>query len=116
MNINKNINTNTNMNMNMNINININININTNININKNLQLELFFADDQVILAKSEDELQRSVCDLQNRTKDFNVEIYTVKTKVMVFQAKVPIRSKIHIYNKVTKQVNCFKYLGYCVT
>jgi len=51
----------------------------------------------------------------QNTAKDF-IEMSTVKTKIMTFQAKEPICIKIYIYNKVTEQVNSFKYLGHYTT
>jgi len=59
--------------------------------------------------------LQHSIYDLQNTAKDFDMEISTVKTEIMAFHGKDPIHSEICIYNKVTEQVNCFKFLGYYI-
>jgi len=42
-----------------------------------------------------------------------NVKISIVKTKIMAFQLKYPIRSKISVYSHITEQVKCFKYLGF---
>jgi hypothetical protein len=50
---------------------------------------------------------------LQNVAKDCNMEISTEKTKIMAFQGKYPIQSKIYIYNKIMEQVNYFKYTRY---
>jgi hypothetical protein len=43
------------------------------------------------------------------------MEISSEKTKLMAFQEKYLNHSKIYIYNKITEQVSCFKYLGYYV-
>jgi hypothetical protein len=57
------------------------------VTINRNLKLNtLFFAYGQVILADSEDEFQYSVCNLQNKAKDCNMEISAVKTKIIASQ------------------------------
>jgi hypothetical protein len=83
-------------------------------NNHRNVDLDtLLFADNQIIQANSEDELQHPLHNLQNTAKEFNKEIATIKTKIMAFQGKDPIHSKICIYDKVTEQGNCFKYLGY---
>jgi len=53
-------------------------------------------------------------CNVQYTTsktaKNFNVDISTVKTKIM---GKVSICSTICIYMKVTEQAKCSKHLGY---
>jgi hypothetical protein len=67
-------------------------------------------------LTNTEDELQLSVYDLQNIAKYFNVQTSTKKTKIMAFEGKYPIRRKIFMYNKITENVSCFKYLEPCVT
>jgi hypothetical protein len=73
----------------------------------------LLFADDQVIIATSEDDLQRAVYSLQNIASNFGMEISTDKAKVMVLLGKEPIRSKIYIENTLIERVNSFNYLGY---
>lgn len=81
------------------------------ITINRHLKLDtLFSTDNHFILANSEDKLQCSEDNLQNKTHDFNIEICIVKSKRIAFQRKDAILSKICIYNKVIKKVNCFKY------
>ena len=72
----------------------------------------LMFADDTVIIQESEDKLQMAIHKLQSVSKDFNMVISGQKSKVMAFQGKWPLRSKIVIDNVIMEQVNNFKYLG----
>jgi hypothetical protein len=52
-----------------------------------NLYLKkLHFADDQVIIQDSEDELQKSDYVLSQMCKDCNLKISTDKTKIMAFK------------------------------
>jgi hypothetical protein len=73
----------------------------------------MLFADDQVLLAKYEDDLQYSVHNLNTITSEVSMEINAEKTRVMAFRRMEPIRSKICINNKILKQQNTFNYLGY---
>jgi hypothetical protein len=57
----------------------------------------MLFADDQVLLAKSEDDLQYSVHNLNKVASEFSVDINTDTTRVLAFRLMVPIRSKICI-------------------
>jgi hypothetical protein len=59
----------------------------------------LLFADDQVLVAESEDDLQRSVCSLHRKAKEYDMEILLDKTKIMAFVRKDHKRSKICIEN-----------------
>jgi hypothetical protein len=69
-----------------------------NIPINRNVNIDtMLFADDQVLLAKYEDDLQYSVHNLNNIASEFSMEINAEKTRVMVFRGMEPIRSKICI-------------------
>ena len=53
----------------------------------RNLSLNtLLFADDQVIIPDSEDKLHKSVCILNQMSKDYNLKISTDKTKIMAFK------------------------------
>jgi hypothetical protein len=72
----------------------------------------MLFADDQVLLAKSEDDLQYSVDNLNKKASEFSMEINTEKSRVMAFRVMEPIRSKICINNKTLKRQNTFSYLG----
>jgi hypothetical protein len=67
---------------------------------------ETLFADDQVLLAKSEDDLQYSVHNLNKIASEVSMEINAQKTRVMAFRGMEPIRSKICINNKILKQQN----------
>jgi hypothetical protein len=45
--------------------------------INRNMILDaLLFADDQVLIASSEEELQRAIYNLQKTVSDFDINIY----------------------------------------
>jgi hypothetical protein len=76
----------------------------------------MLFADDQVLLAKSEDDLQDSVHNLNKIASEFSMEINPEKTRDMAFRGMEPIRSKICIDNKILKQQNTFNYLGYNIS
>jgi hypothetical protein len=83
------------------------------INIQNNAKLNtILFADDQVIIANSEDNLQRGVFTLNNTLNRFGMTISCKKSKVMVFIGQEPVRCKITINDKIFEQVNGFKYLG----
>ena len=65
----------------------------------------LLFADDQIIIATSEDDLQHAAYNLQQVVSDFGFQISTDKTKVMAFKGKYPIPSKICIRNTLIEHV-----------
>jgi hypothetical protein len=68
------------------------------ISINRSMILDtLLFADDQVLIASSEDELQRAIYNLQKKVSDFDMSISIEKTKITAFSGKDPVRSKICI-------------------
>ncbi|KAJ4433821.1 hypothetical protein ANN_16133 [Periplaneta americana] len=72
--------------------------------------------DDLVLLALSEDDLQRSIYNLQQVAATYNMEISTDKTKIMAFCGKYPIQSKICLDNKILERCNSFPYLGYNIS
>jgi hypothetical protein len=76
----------------------------------------MLFADDQVLLAKSEDDLQYSVRNLNKMASEFSMEINAEKTRVMAFRGMEPIRNKICINNNTLKQQNTFNYFGYNIS
>ena len=79
----------------------------------RNLYLNtLLFADDQVIKQDSEDKLQKSVYILNQMSKDYNLKMSTDKTKIMAFQGKHLVRSKIETEGSILEQVKQFNYLG----
>jgi hypothetical protein len=71
----------------------------------------LLFADDQIVLADSEENLQRAVFSLNNTANEYNL-IYTEKTKVIGFKGVEHLRARIEISNNIFEQVTCFNYLG----
>lgn len=72
----------------------------------------VLFADDQVIVAENENDLQRSVYSLEKVMAKYDMTISSKKTKTIAFKGKDPIRSKIVINGKIVEQVNTFRYLG----
>jgi hypothetical protein len=72
----------------------------------------ILFADDQVIIANSEDNLQRGVFTLNSTLKRFGMTISCKKSKVMAFIGQEPVRCKITINDKIFEEVNECKYLG----
>lgn len=69
------------------------------------------YADDAILVADSEDNLQRLLYRFHLTAKIFNMTISTEKTKSMVI-AKEPIRCKLEIERAMIEQVMEFKYLG----
>jgi hypothetical protein len=79
----------------------------------KNKQLlTLFFADDQVIISKTEDNLQKAAHKLNQIITEYGLTVSVQKTKSLAFKERDPIRSRIVIDNKIIEEVNSFNYLG----
>ena len=72
----------------------------------------LLFADDQVIIADTEDNLQKSVHKLNQILTEYGLTIFVQKTKLMAFKGRDSVRTKIVIDNKIIEQVKMFNYLG----
>ena len=72
----------------------------------------LLFADGQLIISDTEDNLQRAVYLVYNISKEDNLEIATKKTKVFGFVGTDYFRTKIIINDETPEQVNQFTYLG----
>lgn len=81
---------------------------------NKNVNV-LCYADDTVLIADSEDSLQRLLYKFAQTCDKCNLKISTKKTKVLTV-SKEPIRCKLQLYDKVVEQVNHFQYLGVMIT
>ena len=64
------------------------------------------------LLYKTEDKLQKSVCILNQISKDCNLKISTDKTKIMAFKGKHLVRSKIEIDGSILEQVKQFTCFG----
>lgn len=73
------------------------------------------YADDAVLIADSEENLQRLLHSFNTQAKELNMVINTEKTKCLV-TSKEPIRCKLEIDSKIIEQVNHFKYLGAEIT
>lgn len=72
----------------------------------------MLFADDQILLQESENELQKSIHLLQQIARGYNMQISIPKTKTMAFKGKYPVRIKILIDGQTIEQVEHYKYLG----
>jgi hypothetical protein len=71
-----------------------------------------FFADDQIIIADSQDNLQRGLCTLKNIVKDFGMDTSPGKSEMMVFLGQDPVRCKVIVENECLQQVKNFKYFS----
>jgi transcription initiation factor TFIIIB Brf1 subunit/transcription initiation factor TFIIB len=70
----------------------------TRIKLSKNQQLStLLLADDQVIIADTEDKLQKAAHKLNQIITDYGLTISVQKTKSMAFKGRDPVRTKIVI-------------------
>jgi hypothetical protein len=84
----------------------------TGIKLSKNQHLStLLFADDQVIIAGTEDNLQKAAHKLHRLVTEYGLTISVQKTKSMAFKGRDPVRTKIVIDNKIIEQVKSFNYL-----
>ena len=72
----------------------------------------LNFADGQLLLAKSEDDLQRSVHKIQPILTKYNMKISETKTNAIAMNGKRIPRVIIVINNKIIEQVTEFIYLS----
>jgi hypothetical protein len=85
----------------------------TGIKLSKNWQLStLLFANDQVIIAETEDNLQKAAHKLNQIITEFGLTIPVQKTKSVALKGRHLVRKKIVIDNKIIEQVNYFNYLG----
>jgi len=67
----------------------------------------LLFADDQVVMANSEDTLHISIHKLERVTSQNGLKISKSKTKTIVYKGSDPVRSKIVIINNIImEQIN----------
>lgn len=73
------------------------------------------YADDVVLFAEEEDDLQRLLFQFNKTAKKYNMLISTSKTKSMTF-SKEPIRCKLVIENENIEQVMSINYLGAKIT
>ena len=74
------------------------------------------FADDTVLIAESEEDLQEMVNELNKKCSDYGMSLNAKKTKVMVIDKKEKIQCVIKVGNKELEQVKEYKYLGSWIT
>jgi transcription initiation factor TFIIIB Brf1 subunit/transcription initiation factor TFIIB len=79
----------------------------TGIKLSKNQQMStLLFADNQVIIADTEDNIKKAAHKLNQIITKYGLTISVQKTKSMAFKGRDPVRTKIVIDNKIIEQVN----------
>ena len=83
--------------------------------INRKLVNTILYADDQILMATSEDELQAMAYHLNPVARKYKMTISSTKTKSMGMCGNYIQRVKIVIINNIIEQVTDFKYLGYCI-
>lgn len=86
--------------------------LSNNFKINDKALNTILFADDQVILSNTEDDLQIAIFKLTQIANEYDMRISEQKTKVMAFEGTNHLRCKIVINGKIIEQVNNFNYLG----
>jgi len=72
---------------------------------------QLLFADEQIIIADIEDNLQKAAHKLNQIITEYGLTISVQKTKSVAFKRRDPVRTKIVIDNKIIEQVKLFNYL-----
>lgn len=75
----------------------------------------LCYAIDVVLLAKSEDDLQKMLYKFVTDSKKYYMKINTEKRKSLVI-SKEPVRCKLEVEGKTIEHVMAFKYLGVNIT
>jgi hypothetical protein len=66
---------------------------------------KLLFADEQVIIADTGDNLQKAAHKLNRLITEYGLTISVQKTKSMAFKGRDPVRTKIVIDNKIIEEV-----------
>jgi len=82
---------------------------------NRKLVHTLLYADDQILMATSEDELQTMAYHLNIIARKYKMTISSTKTKSMAMCGNHIQRVKI-VINDIIEQVTDFKNLGYCIS
>jgi transcription initiation factor TFIIIB Brf1 subunit/transcription initiation factor TFIIB len=68
----------------------------------------LLFADNQVIIADTEDNLQKAAHKLNRLITKYGLTTSVQKTKLIAFKGRYPVRTKTVIDNKIIEQVKSF--------
>ena len=74
------------------------------------------YADDHILMATSEDELQTVAYHLNLTARKYKMTISSTKTKSMATCGNHTQRVKIVINDNIIEQVTDFKYLGYRIS
>lgn len=72
----------------------------------------LLFSEDQVIIAQSEDKLQKFVYIVSQTVREYNKNISLETAEVAAALGVEPVTAKIIVNEKTTEQASTFKYLG----
>ena len=76
----------------------------------------ILYADDQILMATSEYDLQRMAHHLKLTARKYKMTIFSTKTKSMATWGNHIQRVKIAINDNIIEQVTDFKYLGYRIS
>jgi len=74
------------------------------------------FADDIVLLAETEHDLQRALAEMQIIINKYQMLINSGKTKILVCAREPTIIANIYLENQFISQVSSFKYLRSLIT
>ena len=76
----------------------------------------LRYADDTVLLAETEEDLQELVTIIEVHSKKFGLSMNVKKTKAMVISKNESPKVSIQVNDKIIEQVDQFTYLGQLIT
>ena len=76
----------------------------------------MLYADDQILMATSQDDLQTMAYHLKLIARKYKMTISSTKTKSMAMWGNYIQRVKIVINDNIIEQVTDLKYLGYCIS
>ena len=83
---------------------------------NRKLVNTVLYADDQILMATSDDDLKTMAYHPNLTARKYKMTISSTKTKAMAMWGNHIQRVEIVINNNITKHVTDFKYLGYCIS
>ena len=83
---------------------------------NRKLVNTILYAEDQILIATSEEDLQTMAHHLNLIARKYKITISSTKTKSMVMWGNHIHRIKIVINDNIIEQVTDFKYLGYRIS
>lgn len=81
------------------------------VKVNGRLINNIRYADDTVVLAENEQDLQRLLNQIVRHSEHYGLLINTTKTKIMAFTKK-PVQAHLVIDGDLVEQVSTYKYLG----